>query len=491
MRPPRCPRGIGSALLLSAALALLAAATAEAKKRVVVLPFSGPGGAGAKNGLSRALGKKVTQIRPATYTAMADDLGVDASDAAGVVAVCSKIKCDAVIKGSVAKKGRKFTLTVTVLDGGTGEAIGKRAATVRGARKVAAAGAAIGAQCVALAAKGKFKAGAKAAPPPKPPEPPPEPVAKPPKKPPEEPVAYKPPEPEEKPKRKKRKKRSDDDEGDGDGEDEERVTKRAPRRGKYYGLFDVSASVGLSVRRAVVTVTSTSAAAPAADSTYDGGMYPEFTIRADLFPLVLATKSFPRNIGLGVGYTRHLSISTKTQNDSDPPVETTSQELLLDLRVRWVIFKTITSPEVNIFAGYGMRDFSLSANTVMASFNYRFLRFGLEGNVPLGTPYIGLYAGFDVRPLLAVGQEVVQFLGTKQSGLGFSVRGGAMGRHSSGFFYFLSVEYLRFSTNFIGLLASPDVDPSTIGKLDKRDRGDPTQAADRFIRFWAGAGFMM
>lgn len=490
MRAPRCPRGASHALLLSIALALLAAASAEAKKRVVVLPFSGPGSAGARNGVSRALGKKVTQIRPATYTSMAEDLGVDGSEPGGMVAVCSKIKCDAVIKGSVAKRGRKFTLTVTVLDGGTGEAIGKRAATVRGARKVAAAGAAIGAQCVALAAKGKFKPAGKPAPP-KPPEPPPEPVAKPPVKPPEEPVAYKPPEPEEKPtKRRRKKKRSDDDEGsgDGDGEDEERVTKRASRR-KYAGLFDVAASVGLAIRRAVVTVPVSSAASPPVDSTYDGGMYPEFTVRADLFPLVPFTKSFVRNVGLGVAYTRHLSISTKMQDPAAPPVETSSQELLLDLRLRWTFFKTVTSPEVNLFFGYGLRDFNLSENIVMASFNYRFLRVGLEGNIPLGTPYIGLFAGFDVRPLLGAG-EAVQYLGTRDSGLGFAVRGGAMGRHSSGFFYFLSVEYLRFSTKFVGLAASPDINPADIGK-DKRDRADPNEASDRFVRFWAGAGFMM
>ncbi len=480
-------------------LSLLVAQPAEAAKRkVVVLTFAGAGGAAARSGVLQGLGKKVIQVRPGAYEDAADELSVDGSTAEGMVAICTKLKCDAVVKGVVKKKGRKITLTVTVHDGGTGDVLGRRAATVRGNRKLAAAGVAIGGACVTIAADGHF---ARGKPKVKPPPPEPKPVVR---RPPPEPVPEYKPEPPPKPRAKPKKVAArskghhEGDEGDehvssGD-DDEEGVRKSAYGSGRdLAGLFDVSIAVGLSSRRAAIDLVTPSGSTP--PSSYDGGMYPEFTLRAGFFPLTLATKGFMRGLGLTIGYTRHLTISTKVKaaGGAETPVDTTSQELLLDLRLRWVILKSQSSPVVDVFAGFGLRDFSLATNqTVMTSLNYQFMHLGLEGGVPFGTPLVGAFVGFDVRPLFKVGEEATNHLGNKTSGLGFSIRGGLQGRHpGTGIFYFLSVEYLRFNLGFAGLTAS-GVDPSQPPPDGRKelDRADPTTGTDRYVRFWAGAGFM-
>jgi hypothetical protein len=457
------PRTIRPLLLGLVLATSLLPSLAVAKKRVVVLPFTGPVAGTARQGVAAALGRKATQVSPAAFASAAQQLGANLETAEGIVSTCSKVRCDAVVKGTVKKNKRRYTLAVTVYNGGTGEALGRRAATVRGPRRIGAAGAAIGGQCAALVAQGKFvKAKAKPKPPPKP-EPPV--VAR---KTDDVPI-YKPePEPEEKPhKRKKRK-------GDED-EEEEGVTKRAA--GRYPGLFNVSFAVGLLMRSCTVSGSDA-----AKDSLYEGGIFPEFTMHADLYPLAFFLKNFARNIGLGLGYTRHMSISTAPQADPNATVDTTSQELLLDLRVRWAFWDKPTSPVVRGFFGWGLRDFNLGANSVLASMNYRFLYVGLEGTVPLWTQYVALHAGFDVRPLLGVGNDVLRVLGNKTGGLGYAFRGGVSGQVIFGIYYFLDVEYLRFGADFEGV-TPPQQDP--------RDRFEATSSVDRFIRFWGGVGYAM
>jgi hypothetical protein len=391
--------------------------------------------------------------------------------------------------GTVRKKGRKFAVAVTVLNGGTGEAIGRRAGTARGVRKLAAVSATLGAQCAEYVAQGQFKASETAAQarPAAPATPPPGkavrtaaspgdtsdvPVYKP-------SSAAPPPAAEAKSSRR------------GEGEEDEGVRKQADR-GSLAGLFAVSVALGFSSRVATVSVTNADQGQSApSDSKYDGGMFPEFTVRADLYPVTFFTRSFFRNLGLGVGYTRHLTISTKmpaknqaTGVDEQVPVSTSSQELLLDLKLRWAILSSATSPEVTFLAGFGLRDFNLGDNTVLPSLNYRFVRLGVEGSVPLWTPLAAVFVGFDARPLLGVGQESVDHLGVKSGGFGFAVRGGAQGRLSLGITYFLVAEFLRFTAEWKGLAE----DTTNLGPLD---RIVPTQGSDRFLRLWAGVGYAM
>jgi hypothetical protein len=463
--------------------------TAEAaKKKAVVLSFSGANSGAARGGVTNALKAKVTLISTEKYKETAEELGVDGGEADGMVAVCAKLKCDAVIKGSVGGKGRRFTLVVTVFDGGTGEALGRRAATVRGAKKIGRAGSAVGAQCLSLVQKGKFRQGRVAKVKAKPSEPEPEPEHEKPRPPPADVSDIPEYKPVKQAKRvKKGKKKNTDDEGGEDnesseeGDDEEgRVSKKGGKT-SYDGLLDVSICLGLSSRKALIQGD-----VPDQDRSYDGGMYPEVVIRAELYPFAPFTRGFVRNVGLGLSYGRHLSISSKDKDGN--PVDTGSQELLLDLRLRWKVLKTITSPVLSFFGGFGMRDFTLGTNETMASFKYKVVRIGAEGIIPLGSPLFALFLGADVRPILSPGGssegDSVYHYGAKTAGLGYSVRGGAYGKHSLGLFYFLTFELLQFKTSFAGL-------GSGITNMGALDRADPSTHQDRFLRFWVGGGYAL
>ena len=216
-------------------------------------------------------------------------------------------------------------------------------------------------------------------------------------------------------------------------------------------------------------------------------MYPEFTARLELYPLILALeRGFARNIGLGFSYSRHLSISTKLPSVNQE-IDTSSWEMLIDARVRWTWWDRTTSPTLVLFSGLGLRNFDLGQNVVLTSFDYRFVRAGLDATVPLGTQLLALYAGFDARIVLGVGQEAVDAYGVRDGGFGWAARAGVCGRQPLGSFgisYFLAFEYLTFASKFAGRSdARPDLNPI--------ERADPTEGSDRFIRLWAGAGLAL
>ena len=423
-------------LVILALVAICGEPIAAAQKKVVVFNFGGPGGAKARRGVIRAMAQQVTFARVDNFLAEGDMAGVNPVRGKGLVTTCTRTKVDAVIKGKVTRRrGRRYIVTVSVVNGGTGERLGRRAATVRGARKLLRAGVAIGKQLIPLLEEAEHLAIKPVAPPPKP-------------------RVFKP-----KPRKIKKKKSS--------------IT--------LDGLFDVSVSLGISMRNYHLA-----GADPALDRKYEGGVYPEFNLRLDLFPMAPFLRNFARNIGLSVGYSRHLSVTTtmSTKQQGEVEVDTGSQELLLDLMVRWPLFDRPTTPVILGHAGWGMRHFTLGENHILPTFKYSFVRFGLGGRVPLTTPLIALEAGFDLRPLMAVGQEAVDAFGQKEGGFSWSLHAGVSGRTSMGLFYGLMFEYLRFSTDFGGRFDITGTAPPVVRK-------DPTSGSDSFIRFWLTVGYGM
>lgn len=247
----------------------------------------------------------------------------------------------------------------------------------------------------------------------------------------------------------------------------------------------MGASIGLSTRTYQLVVPSNGTL----DRKYSGGLFPEFTLALQAFPLVLATNNFARNIGLGISYTRHLSISTKLdQGAAANPgaVDTSSQEILFDARLRWAIKDDLAGPVVYGYFGFGLRSFSLGPNVVLTSMGYQFLNFGVGGRIPLGSPLVSLRAEVNLRPLLQVGQEAVDAFGERDGGFAWSFQAGLYGRLKNGLFYFATFQLLNFSMKFTGLDAV-----STAVRPNTADLGPASEGTDRFIRIWAGAGYAM
>jgi hypothetical protein len=425
-------------LSLGGGVALPSAASAG-QRTVVVLPFAGPGGSEVRRGTLVGLRGRVTFMPARQFLGEEQAMGVDINKRRGLVAVCTGLEVDAVVSGQVKRhRNRSYTATISVVDGGTGRVLGRRASTVRSARRLRQAGLAIGRKLLPLIDQTRFRKPPARAP-----------VAAP------APAPAPPPARVEQPRRK--------------------------RRSRSLDLFDLSVSVGFAIRNYHQRGNN-----PQFDRSYNGKPFPEFTLDLDVYPGAPFTRGFVRNLGLHVGYTRHLSISTTflDSRGQEQPVETSSQQLLLDLLVRWPVLSSPTTPVLKFLAGWGLRDFMLGPNQVLPSMEYTFIRLGMAAVVPITTPLIAAHASADIRPLLGVGQEAVDALGGTSGAWAFAAAGGVSGRAPFGLTYGLTFEYQRYSVRFDG---RPDA-PAGASAVIRRD---PTHGIDSTIRFMGTLGYSL
>ena len=253
-----------------------------------------------------------------------------------------------------------------------------------------------------------------------------------------------------------------------------RQTTARPLLSTFFGF-------GLAARRLLV-----SSAEAGEKASYAGSAYPEFTIQLAAYPLTPLTPGHWRNLGLGIAYSRDLSVSSTVDSPTHDKLQTSAQELLLDLRFAWDLELGSSRPQLMPIVGWGFRDFTLSDNAALASFNYRFLRVGIAASLPLWRRYLALDLGFELRPLLSSGKSALRAYGSRRSGLAIALRPGLSGQHRSGFFYRLSAEYLRYGATYSGLAAS-----GFEQRADSADRAVATRTTDQFLRVWLGGGYSL
>lgn len=449
-------------------------APVAASQRVVVLPFSGPNAAKIRTQIVRGMRRRVRPISYAKYRRVAEQLKVEERTAVGITTVCAQLKCHAVIAGQVDMGRRnRYVVTVTVFNANDGEALGDVKTRARGRRRVMRNAKRLGRGVARLARRGSIPAAA-AAPAP---APEPEPTAAPGDVTSAEQVV------EEIPPF------AADGEVPGglnsaeDGESEESGGSAL----KLNGIFDVYAAVGYSVRNFKL-----SGADPEQNREYSGD-YPEFVIGAEVYPAAFFMDNFARNIGLSFNYARHITVSTDLPDnpsrpatcDLDEDVDTSSHQLLVDLKLRWPIDLS-WKPVFQSTLGWGTRSFDLGQNDVLPGFTYQFMRFGISGRVPLGTPLAALEVGGDARMVLKVGQEAIDSLGERSGGFGWSVYAGVRGDLPFGLFYFGTFEYQSYSNDYDGL----DTAEYAVRECYP-DREDATTGKDSYIRMWLGVGYAM
>lgn len=449
-----------------------------ARKRVVVMRFSGPGAARAYRGVIQALRRRSRLVTTRAYLRAARRARIRPTAPAAITQVCAKLRCDAVVTGQVRRARGRYQLTIAVHDASTGDLVGQREARVRAARRLSGAGAQLGRSALRLIARTQAPLRSDKAVAARPP-----PVS--------EPSGAQEREPSEEPPPRAPSVNASDavapppmaeeeaESSSGRAREDARVS-AAAGTDDTLETFAVGAGLGFAIRSYELATADET-------SSYDGGAYPEFVLDAAVYPLARVTSTFARHLGLGLAYSRHLSISTEDTSGSQAAsdVETSSQQFLVDARVRWFVLARAWSPVVFGAVGWGFRDFDLAANDVLTSFNYQFVRISADVAVPLGTPYISLEVGFDIRPLIGVGQDAVNAYGERTGGLAWAARVGAFGELPLGFFYFGRFEYLHFGMDFAG---RTDLGADQVREVD---RIVPSSGSDTFLRFWLGAGYAL
>jgi len=454
-------------MALALALALCAGPRlAAASAKVAVLPFSGPAGATARAGLLAGMGRSVTAIPADEVLEAAADLGVASGSDRWLVALCARLGCQAVIAGAVERSRGQHEVVVTLYSGRTAKELGQHAIRVRSARLLGVVGKALGRQCLTTMTRSGEADGASA---PAPAQAPP--VAA------QAQAAAAPAQAAAAP-------------AQAPPMDIDEALRKHPvsivrhdlpprERGS---IVDVAIGFGLT-RRDHVLHSAEDSTRP--DKTA-AGIYPEINLRVDVYPLVPFVRGLLSGVGLGLTYAHNLGASASVEDAGGEPVEAASQELLLDLKWRWRVVSRPWSPTLTALAGWGTRDLALGDNDLLTSLGYRFFRLGLDGAVPLGTPYANLVVGLDWRAVTRVGNEAVDSYGSRTGSGGYAVRIGGAGAHRTAWGelrYHCTFEYLSFSTDFAGL----DIDQ--LRRDERRDRSDSTTADDRLVRFWLGAGY--
>jgi hypothetical protein len=120
-------------LVFLAAACLLVAAPAEASK-VVVLDFTGPKAAKFQVDVEKALKKGNTLVPKARWKKTAKQLKATKVNAKNVKKVAKKMKVDAVVTGSVTRRGTRYRVNVVMRSGKSGESIAEVEVTAKKAK---------------------------------------------------------------------------------------------------------------------------------------------------------------------------------------------------------------------------------------------------------------------------------------------------------------------------------------------------------------------
>jgi hypothetical protein len=148
--------------LLLGLVLLLAAAPAWAKKRVVVLGFSGPKAGQAQGAVTAAIKKKHTVVSAGQYTKAKKRLKVKKLNEKGHAKIAADLGVDAIVTGKVARKGTKWSLVVVVREGKSGKVKGTATIPLRGPKIDAKAKQAVAAKVLPLVNKTRPVSGAPA-----------------------------------------------------------------------------------------------------------------------------------------------------------------------------------------------------------------------------------------------------------------------------------------------------------------------------------------
>ncbi len=427
------------------------------KGLVLATALRGRNGARVRRGLAAGLRRgRLKLVGWKRYESKANGK-VNPKDAASLQALCATIeRCKAVLNVNTTRKRRRYRVKIEALAPntaqGAGASIASRAATARSARWITRTASALARKLAKLILAYQ--------PPPPPPKPDPKPdPTPPPPKPDPKPVVETPPPPPP-------------------------ALARRSDPSEAFVIADLG--FGLSTRSLELVGLS----GQPDIRRHKGGAFGELTLRAEVYPAALFTRSIAQHIGLVGTFSHHIAMQTRAEGSAtiggaEADVDGSAMQLHGGLRFRLPVGPRSLGPAL-VFAeaGFGLRRFSLGDNAALPEMNYRFLRLALGGEIGLLDGLLRLGLSADIRPFLGVGQETANALGSRDGGLAFAIAGRVGGQLAFGLRYFVGVEYSRYGVSFAGLGGTSR--PPLPGTLE---RDAPSDATDSYLRVFAGVGY--
>lgn len=423
-----CTARVTALVLFAIACCLLVPRAALAfGERVVVLDFDGPRGSQTRAAVVGALRRDVELVPLTEFEQAAQDAGVSSYTGRDLVAACRPVGAVAVVSGEVLREGG-FVLRMTLRNCADGEVLDLYTVGFRG-RRINTRD--LHTQAAAMVERIQSGAQAPAQEPEPEPEPEPGPIG----------------------------------EGEGEGEEGEGEEPSTPRTDSF---LDASLMLGLATRSLDITCPNCTGADGGQISAvvYEGGAYSEFGLVANFYPLRLtSTQGFLRNLGLKVGFARHLIASSQPREDATAPeVETSLFELGVDASIAFGLGDAPKPPLLGLALGWGMKDFLLGTNLYVESFQYRFFRFGALFSYPVADILV---------PFITAGYRLVSDMGPAQafygpdgsaSGLDLSL--GVRGNFIPHIIYEAAFDLVSFSLSFS---RAAGVDPAGLPGTDGSD----------------------
>jgi hypothetical protein len=511
---------------------VLAAAPAFAKKRVVVLGFSGPQAGKAEAAVASVVGSRHTVVSAGQYAKAAKRLRLRKPSNPNVAKIAREIQVDAIVLGAMKRKGTRWSLALIVREGRSGAAIASMTIPLRAPRIDARARADINAQLLPAIARARSvnaTVAAKQAPKKKRPvveeeeidddddaeeeEPPPPPKKKKKKKKPiiedetetpdvlateddeeaEEEDDPLPPKKKRKPKKVAMEDESEEeggDEGDGGEEDdggETDVVRGGARVSGHYArdaAIDVAAGVSVSGRTMTFTFES-SLEEGEQPNAYRGSPVPGATVTAEVYPLAFGGKRRGPLAGLGIAFSADRVLFLKSRLGAET-YTTTQTSWGLGARLRIPIGKKVTNPSIKLGVDYAKLAFTIDSGGMdidLPNVAYSYLAPGGTIRLPLGSEKMALEA--TGRYLMVMEAGDISTLDNYGGGTvnGLDIAGGIELRPKERLTLRLGARYTRIAFDFDGTGADAsmrDADP-------EQDVGG---ALDEYVGGYATAGWL-
>jgi hypothetical protein len=491
-------------LVLALMLGGAAEAADAARKKIVVLDFKGSTGRKVQRGVVKLLKREAAVINHKAYVAAARQVEGYKPDASGVSRVARRLQAHGVITGKVSKQGRKYHLTLQVLEGKSGEVIGDGInVPLKGGRLNTTARRKLSRELKAVLGdlpepgkEGEADPGlvsdasgaeARAA----------DAAAEEARKQAEEEQARRAElarerEAQRQRERARRKRVASADARGGAGNREAGSVARAaaekPEEDTRDRGIDGVAGVSFVSRRLTFTTTEGTQALP---QGYDGGLVPGVYAAVDLYPVALLDRrghGIARDFGISVVVDKVLVLKSKLASAGEQSLPTDQTRYGAGLVYRWNFGSSSTSPTIKVSARYNKLSFSIDESKAdnpaaieIPDVSYSYIDPGVGLRLPLGERLAFLAEGHYIYVL-----DAGQFEDADQYGKGsvfaFDADAGAEFAITSNLVARAGARYMQYSTSLDGQ-----------GDLTDRDGDgvqDVTRAKDAYLGFYATAGLV-